>query len=92
MERYMSLADEVIKWVPPERKPIITREWVAALEETLLLFQGRVVLTWDVDAWRVTSAIQPCGISPSGTLGKPQDCRDALVQALHAKGLPVKAG
>ncbi len=80
----------VVKWMPPDRKPADTSVWYEAFVEVGLELLGRVVLTWEADGWRVSSAINPMGLSPSGTVGKPVDVREKLTRLLQAKGLPVK--
>ena len=80
----------VVKWVPPDKKPADTSVWYEALVEAGLEVAGRVVLTWEADGWRVSSAINPWGASPSGTIGKGVDVREELTRLLQVKGLPVK--
>jgi hypothetical protein len=80
----------VVKWVPPDKKPADTSVWYEALVEAGLEVEGRVVLTWEADGWRVSSAFNPYGTSPSGTVAKPEDVREKLTRLLQAKGLPVK--
>ena len=91
VEACLWFVDNVVKWVPAEKKPVITREWFRAFEEPGLLWGGRVVLTWDADAWQVASAITILGMSPSGTIGKPMDAREDLIRSLQSRGLPVKS-
>ena len=54
------------------------------------MMKNIVVAKLKADGWRVSSAFNPYGTSPSGTVAKPEDVREKLTRLLQAKGLPVK--